>query len=62
MIRNNTPYIYGEYDDEDVPDETELRSEPDSDVVARETVIDSGVAMSYRNYQAKQDRQDLLER
>ena len=55
MVRNNSPYVYGEVDDDEVEEEFEAADDPDVDAVARETVIEDGVAMSYRSYQARQD-------
>lgn len=50
MRNKDSPYLFGEVDDDVVDDEP---TEPDTATVNRETVIVEGSAMSYRSYQAR---------
>lgn len=51
MSRRDTPYVFGDYDDSEVSELTgDIEEEAGSDV---ETVIDDGLAMSYRSYRRR---------
>jgi len=51
MVRRDTPYVFGDYDDSEVSDQTgDIDEDAGSDV---ETVIDDGLAMSYRSYRRR---------
>jgi hypothetical protein len=51
MEQRDTPYVFGDYDDRDRRDGIEDHGDGASDV---ETVIDDGLAMSYRSYRRRQ--------
>ena len=54
MKNRDSPYLFGEVDDDVVDDEP---IELDMSTVDRETVIVEGAAMSYRSYQARRGRE-----
>ncbi len=54
MRNQDSPYLFGEVDDDVVDDEP---TEPDTATVDRETVIVEGSAMSYRSYQARRGQE-----
>jgi hypothetical protein len=58
MRNPDSPYLFGEVDDERDEEADELVATPD---VSRETVIVDGAAMSYRGYQRQQGRRNGAE-
>jgi hypothetical protein len=52
MRNQDSPYLFGEIDDDEPLDED---GEPETSAVDRETVIVEGSAMSYRSYLARRD-------
>ncbi|MFD1515285.1 hypothetical protein [Halomarina rubra] len=54
MRNPDSPYLFGEVDEEEEEEEVEFVETPD---VSRETVIVDGSAMSYHGYQAQQDEE-----
>jgi hypothetical protein len=51
MQQRDTPYVFGDYDDRDRHEGAGEREERTSEL---ETVIDDGLAMSYRSYRRRQ--------